>query len=80
MAGRTQALRKTIKQIALKGATMKKEYKSPKAEKLEFDYTETVTASNGKKCSGGIYRMFVEKYSNCKEKETEVWVNPYGNQ
>ena len=26
---------------------MKKQYEQPKAEKLEFDYEETVTASNG---------------------------------
>ena len=26
---------------------MKKEYDAPKAEKLEFDYKETVVASNG---------------------------------
>lgn len=26
---------------------MKKEYDTPKAEKLEFDYTSTVVASNG---------------------------------
>ena len=28
---------------------MKKEYDTPKAEKLEFDYTSTVVASNGGK-------------------------------
>ena len=33
---------------------MKKVYESPKAEKLEFDYTEAVTASGG--CKGGIYQ------------------------
>ena len=26
---------------------MKKEYESPKAEKMEFNYSETVVASNG---------------------------------
>lgn len=26
---------------------MKKEYKAPQAEKLDFDYSETVTASGG---------------------------------
>lgn len=57
---------------------MKKEYESPKAEKLEFNYADTVTASGGK-CSGGIYRMYTHGYDNCREKETEVWVNPYGN-
>ena len=57
---------------------MKKQYEAPKAEKLDFDYTQSVTAASGT-CSGGIYRMFVEKYENCREKETDVWVNPYGN-
>ena len=28
---------------------MKKDYNTPKAEKLEFDYTQTVVASNGGK-------------------------------
>ena len=28
---------------------MKKDYNTPKAEKLEFDYTTTVVASNGGK-------------------------------
>ena len=58
---------------------MKKVYETPKAEKLDFDYTETVTASQGG-CSGGIYRMFVENYTNCRETSTEVWVGAYGNQ
>lgn len=30
---------------------MKKDYNTPKAEKLEFDYTQTVVASNGGKTS-----------------------------
>ena len=44
---------------------MKKEYESPKAEKVEFDYSDTVVASgkdynddpNGQyyKCTGGSY-------------------------
>ena len=59
---------------------MKKQYETPKAEKLDFDYTDTVTASDGKKCSGGIYRMYTHGYDNCREKETEVWVGAYGNQ
>ena len=39
---------------------MKKAYEAPKAEKMEFDYRESVTASGP--CSGGIYRMFVDGY------------------
>lgn len=40
---------------------MKKDYNTPKAEKLEFDYTTTVVASNGGKgkmpciISGTVY-------------------------
>ena len=30
---------------------MKKEYDAPKAEKLEFDYKETVVASTGTNCT-----------------------------
>lgn len=31
--------------------TMKKNYDSPKAEKMEFNYSETVVASYGIKCT-----------------------------
>lgn len=57
---------------------MKKAYEAPKAEKMEFDYTESVTASGS--CSGGIFRKFTHGYENCHEQETDIWVNPYGNQ
>ena len=40
---------------------MKKEYVTPQAEKLDFDYKENVVASNGKRC--GIIGMTV-RYSN----------------
>ncbi len=30
---------------------MKKEYEAPKAEKIEFNYCETVVASNGGACT-----------------------------
>ena len=60
---------------------MKKTYETPKAEKLEFDYSNTVAASGARSgCSGGIYRAFTHGYSNCHERETDIWVNPYGNQ
>ena len=57
---------------------MKKLYKTPKAEKLEFDYAETVTASST--CTGGIYRKFVDGFENCHDTPTDIWVNPFGNQ
>lgn len=55
-----------IGNISIKGITdKKKEYEAPKAEKVEFDYQETVTASdinynddpNGQyyKCIGSTY-------------------------
>ena len=58
---------------------MKKEYEAPKAEKLEFDYSDAVTAS-GTQCSGGIYQMYTHGYTNCHEQSTQVWVGAYGNQ
>ena len=64
--------------IVLKGDKMKKQYQTPKAEKLEFDYTETVTAASG--CQGGAFRLFIDGYDKCRETATDTWVNPYGNQ
>lgn len=34
---------------------MKKDYEAPKVERMDFDYKETVTASNSGKCDlGGV--------------------------
>ena len=51
---------------------MKKAYEAPKAEKLEFDYSETVTASSGHK-----YLKYVDNYSGCNENPSNppVWVD-----
>ena len=53
---------------------MKKEYTIPKAEKLEFNYTDTVTAS-----FGNAMRWWTEKGEKCHEKESDppIWI--YGN-
>ena len=48
-----------------------KNYETPKAEKLEFDYTETVTASN----SGHKYRLYTDGYFGCREVATDTWVD-----
>ena len=50
---------------------MKKAYEIPKAEKVEFDYSETVTAS-----SGHAYLLYTDKYTGCHETKSdpEVWV------
>ena len=55
---------------------MKKKYSIPKAEKMAFDYSESVVASGSNKC-GGIYRLFVDNYFGCHEKPTDTWVQPY---
>ena len=57
---------------------MKKAYESPKAEKMEFDYSEVVVAS-GKKCDGGITIDYVEGYSGCREREKQTY-NEYGTE
>ena len=46
---------------------MKKDYESPKAEKMEFDYSEVVVAS-GQCKTGGDYS---EYGANCKEQHSE---------
>ena len=49
---------------------MKKDYTTPKAEKMEFDYSDTVSASSGHK-----YRLYTDKYFGCRETETDIWVD-----
>ena len=56
---------------------MKKEYEVPKVEKLEFDYSDAVTASS---CTGGAFQLYVDGYEKCRETPTGQWSNPYGNQ
>lgn len=48
---------------------MKKDYIAPKAVKLEFDYAENVTASQGHK-----YKKYTDKYTGCREVDTGEWV------
>lgn len=47
-----------------------KEYKKPIAEKVEFNYDDTVTASSGHK-----YRLYTDHYYGCRETETDIWVD-----
>ncbi len=53
---------------------MKKEYTIPKAEKVEFKYADTVTASYG-----NALRWWTETFDKCHEKESDpaIWI--YGN-
>lgn len=51
---------------------MKKTYESPKAEKMIFDYSETVVASSTASCSGS-WEHWVDKvptagYDTCHER------------
>lgn len=47
---------------------MKRKYVSPSAEKLDFDFSENVTASSGHK-----YRKYTDNYFGCKEVATDEW-------
>ena len=53
---------------------MRKEYEAPKAEKMMFDYTETVTASNGLS-----YQRYVDQSTGCNETPTGEWYDGDGN-
>lgn len=47
---------------------MKKYYLSPIAQKLEFNYSNTIVASQGYQ-----YRKYVDNYVGCKETSTDEW-------
>ena len=47
---------------------MKKEYQAPRADKMDFVYSETVTASNG-----DSYREYVDGEEGCRETPTDNW-------
>jgi hypothetical protein len=49
---------------------MKKEYKKPLAEKLEFDYSETVTASGTK--PGALTDQATTAWWKCETRYTDV--------
>ena len=52
---------------------MKRKYETPRAEKLEFEYADSVTASGTD--SGHKYRLYTDGYYACRETETNTWVN-----
>ena len=51
---------------------MKKEYTVPSAEKLEFNYRDTVQASGE---HGHKYRLYTDGYFACHETATDIWVD-----
>ena len=54
---------------------MKRKYVTPKAEKMEFDYSEVVVASG---CYGGIYEQWNLKGEENGCHGEDVWVGGYG--
>lgn len=50
---------------------MKKNYESPKAEKMEFNYSETVVASNTQTCK--FFITLSEDDYGCQSKEIRHW-------
>ena len=47
---------------------MKKAYVTPRADKMEFNYTDNVVASQG-----WSLREFVNGYTGCRETATDNW-------
>ena len=48
---------------------MKKEYETPRVEKMEFDYSETVVASQGH-----AYRLYTNGFFGCHETPTDDYI------
>ena len=48
---------------------MKKEYETPRVEKMEFNYSETVVASQGH-----AYRLYTDNYFGCRTKPTDDYI------
>ena len=47
---------------------MRKEYQVPKAEKMEFNYSEAVVASGTILCGSGLAKVYKDTgYVNCEE-------------
>ncbi len=55
---------------------MKKDYEAPKAEKLEFNYSEVVTASG----CGGIYQEYKDDGEGCNKTPTGNWTGAYSSE
>ena len=49
---------------------MKQDYGTPKAEKMEFDYSETITASGA---SGHAYQKYIDAAYGCQTTPTGEW-------
>lgn len=47
---------------------MKKKYETPQVERIEFDYSETVVASEGK-----AYQLYTQGYYGCNDYATGIY-------
>ena len=47
---------------------MKKDYAAPRVEKMDFDYSDKVTASDG-----GMYREYIHNHEGCNDTPTNNW-------
>ncbi|MBR6185635.1 MAG: hypothetical protein IKQ41_05175 [Clostridia bacterium] len=47
---------------------MKKTYETPNAEIMEFDYTDTITASSGR-----AYQRYIDGHYACNDTPTGEW-------
>ena len=50
---------------------MKKDYESPKAEKMEFNYSDVVVASGSQKCD--YFITYTQAYEGCRENKVKQW-------
>ena len=58
---------------------MKNAYNSPKAEKMEFEYSETVVASNTPGCiNETVYSHTNAEASTCTSQHKPTWVGDNG--
>ena len=55
---------------------MKKKYEAPAMEKIIFDSSDIITASNE---HGGIYQEYTDLHFGCNDTPTDHWVNPFSN-
>lgn len=49
---------------------MKKEYVTPRVDRMEFNYTENVVAGSSQ---GFTLREYVQDYKGCNKVETDNW-------
>ena len=49
---------------------MKKTYAAPRADRMEFNYTDNVVASGTQGCT---FQEYIHTYNGCREDPTDNW-------